>query len=135
MTASVHMLSNNQDPSARGFQYIVLGCSGPVSPRSHGEPSSACRAGVPSPVFCSLFIHAICFPPFSSCFIPSPLHIIPSPLCPHPLPLTLSHPPLRSHLSDSSFFHCSASPTPPPTPVAAASLLKAQTWVLLWVVG
>lgn len=57
-----------------------------------------------SRLLCSLFNHAICFPPFSSSyFIPSPLHIIPSPPCPHPLPLTLSHPPLRSHPSDSSF--------------------------------
>lgn len=100
--------------------FIVLGCSGPVSPRSRREPSSACRAGVPPPVFCSLFIHAICLPPFSSSyFIPSPLHIIPSPLCPHPLPLTLSHPPLRSHLSDSSFFHRS---TPPPPSCCSESL-------------
>lgn len=112
------MLSNNQDPSARGFPCILV-CSGAAALFSpdlilslHQLAEQAC----PLPSSAASLFMQFASPPFSSSyFIPSPLHIIPSPLCPHPLPLTLSHPPLCSHLSDSSslfFFHHSSSHPP-----------------------
>lgn len=130
---SVRVLSENRIHLAPVC--LALGRSSRVFPRSYCEPSSVCGAGVTSCVFSAApFNHAILFPHFSSSyFIPSLLHTIPSPPCSHPLPLTLSHPPLRSHPSDSSFFFPLHLLTPPL--VAAASLLKAQNRVVLWVVG
>lgn len=106
-----------------------------LMPGSHLLPSPGwqSRCDLSYLLYC-LLIRAISFPPLLILFHSLPLHLIPFPPCPLTLYLShLSHPPplFLSPPFPLTFFPTAAPHTPL---VAAASLLKVQTWLvlLLW---